>query len=198
LATVGHVADSSLPRLRRAIGVAAAEHLHALANGHDPRSVIPDSADKSIGAEETFDIDHHDRDLIKRELLRLAERTAATLRSRGVRGRTVSIKVRFADFTTITRSRTLPVATDVTREVYRTACTLLDEQVPAGAVRLIGVRMEQLTETAGGGEQLVLDAPERGWRDADLAADAARSRFGLAAVRPASLLRGRSAPESPK
>jgi DNA polymerase-4 len=102
----------------------------------------------------------------------------------------VSIKVRFADFTTITRSRTLPVATDVTQEVYRTASRLLAEQVPSGAVRLIGVRMEQLTGAAGGGEQLVLDAPERGWRDADQAADQARSRFGTAAVRPASLLDG--------
>jgi DNA polymerase-4 len=87
------------------------------------------------------------------------------------------------------------VATDVTQELYRTACKLLDEQVPAGAIRLIGIRMEQLAETAGGGEQLALDAPEHGWRDADLAADAARSRFGHAAVRPASLLRGHNAPE---
>jgi len=195
LAKVGDVAVSPLPRLRKVIGVAAAEHLHALANGHDSRSVVAESVDKSIGAEETFDIDHHDRILIKRELLRLAERTAASLRARGVRGRTVSIKVRFSDFTTITRSRTLPVATDVTQELYRTACKLLDEQVPAGAIRLIGVRMEQLAETAGGGEQLALDAPEHGWRDADLAADAARSRFGHAAVRPASLLRGRDAAE---
>ncbi|HVV19650.1 MAG TPA: DNA polymerase IV, partial [Pseudonocardiaceae bacterium] len=179
-----------LPRLRRVIGNAMAEHLHALAHGHDARPVVPDSPDKSIGAEETFDVDHHDRNLLKRELLRLSERTATSLRSRGLRGRTVSIKVRFADFTTITRSRTLPVATDVTQEVYRTACRLLDEQVPPGAVRLIGVRVEQLAESAGGGEQLALDAPEHGWRDADLAADQARSRFGIAAVRPASLIRG--------
>jgi DNA polymerase-4 len=190
LTTVADIAASQLPRLRKAIGVAAAEHLHALANGHDSRAVVAESVDKSIGAEETFDVDHHDRDLLRRELLRLAERTAATLRSRGVAGRTVSIKVRFADFTTITRSRTLSVATDVTQEIYRTACRLLLEQVPSGAVRLIGVRMEQLTAVAGGGEQLALDAPEHGWRDADLAADQARSRFGTAAIRPASLIDG--------
>jgi DNA polymerase IV len=190
LGTVADVAATPLPRLRRVVGNAMAEHLHALANGHDARPVVPDTADKSIGAEETFDVDHHDRDLVKRELLRLAERTAMALRARGVRGRTVSIKVRFADFTTITRSLTLLVATDVTREVYRTACRLLDEQVPPGAVRLIGVRVEQLAESVDGGEQLTLDAPEHGWRDADLAADQARSRFGTAAVRPASLIRG--------
>ena len=72
----------------------------------------------------------------------------------------------------------------MTQEIYRVACRLLDEQVPPGAVRLIGVRVEQLTDS--GSEQLALDAPEHGWRDADLAADQARSRFGTAAVgRPA-------------
>jgi DNA polymerase-4 len=189
---VSDVAAMSLPRLRKAIGVAAAEHLHALANGHDNRAVVPESVDKSIGAEETFDVDQTDREVVKQELLRLSERTATTLRRRDFRGRTVSIKVRFGDFTTITRSRTLPVATDVTQEIYRTACRLLDEQTPPGAIRLIGVRMEQLEEGMAGGQQLLLDAPERGWRDADQAADLARAKFGGAAIRPASLLSNRT------
>lgn len=183
---VADVAAMPLARLRRSIGVAAAEHLHLLANGHDDRAVVPESVDKSVGAEETFDVDRTDREGIKQELLHLSERTAATLRRRELRGRTVSIKVRFGDFTTITRSRTLPVATDVTQEIYRTACRLLDEQTPPGAIRLIGVRVEQLGDL--GAEQLLLDAPERGWRDADQAADLARARFGGAAVRPATLL----------
>ncbi|GAA1271780.1 DNA polymerase IV [Saccharothrix xinjiangensis] len=187
LEKVADVAATPLPRLRRVLGVALAEHLHALARGHDDRPVVPSTREKSIGAEETFEVDHFDRELLRRELLRLAERSAATLRERGLRGRTVSIKVRFADFTTITRSKTLRVATDVTQEVYRTAAALLDEQVPPGAVRLIGVRIEQLVEGEGG-EQLMFDAPERGWREAEQAADQARSKFGRAAVRPASLL----------
>ncbi|MPZ86425.1 MAG: DNA polymerase IV [Actinophytocola sp.] len=186
LTRVGDVAATPLPRLRRTLGNAVAEHLHALANGQDHRTVEPESVEKSVGAEETFEVDHTDRDVLKHELLRLSERTAASLRRRGLRGRTVSIKVRFGDFTTITRSRTLPVATDVTQEIYRTACRLLDEQTPPGAVRLIGVRMEKLGEE--GAQQLFLDAPERGWRDADQAADQARARFGGAAVRPATLL----------
>ncbi|QFZ22595.1 DNA polymerase IV [Saccharothrix syringae] len=189
LETVADVAATPLPRLRRVLGVALAEHLHALAQGHDDRPVVPSTREKSIGAEETFEVDHFDRELLKRELLRLSERSAASLRARGLRGRTVSIKVRFADFTTITRSKTLRVATDVTQEVYQTAAALLAEQVPAGAVRLIGVRIEQLVE-GDGGEQLMFDAPERGWREAEQAADQARSRFGRAAVRPASLLTG--------
>jgi DNA polymerase-4 len=189
LENVADVAATPLPRLKRMLGVALAEHLHALANGHDSRSVVAETAEKSVGAEETFEIDHYDRDLLKRELLRLSERTVATLRSRGLRGRTVSIKVRYSDFTTITRSRTLPVPTDVTREVYQTACKLLDEQTPPGAVRLIGVRMEQLGTGEGG--QLLLDTPEQGWREAEQAADKARSKFGTAAVRPAALLGAR-------
>lgn len=193
---VSDVAAMPLARLRKAIGVAAAEHLHALANGHDDRAVVPESVDKSVGAEETFEVDQEDRGVLKQELLRLSERTAATLRRRGLCGRTVSIKVRFGDFTTITRSRTLPVATDVTQEIYRTACRLLDEQTPPGAVRLIGVRMEQLEEGAAGGQQLLLDDPERGWRDADQAADQARAKFGGAAIRPASLLGNRKDPTS--
>jgi DNA polymerase-4 len=188
---VADIAASPLPRLRRLLGVASAQHLHALANGHDPRAVTPEMVEKSIGAEETFEIDHHDRQLLRRELLRLSEKTAASLRRRGLRGRTVSIKVRYADFTTITRSRTVGVATDVTQEIYRTACQLLDEQTPAGAVRLIGVRIEQLDDDQA--EQLRFDAAERGWRDADKAADHAREKFGRAAIRPASLLA--SAPE---
>ena len=103
----------------------------------------------------------------------------------------MSIKVRYGDFTTITRSRTVPVATDVTQEIFRTACTLLDEQTPPGAIRLIGVRIEQLGTGADGGQQLLLDEPEHGWREADQAADAARSKFGTAAIRPASLLGAR-------
>jgi DNA polymerase IV len=186
LERIADVAATPLSRLRRTLGVAAAEHLWALANGHDDRAVEPDVAEKSIGAEETFEVDQGDRGVVKRELLRLAEKTAASLRRRGLRGRTVSIKVRFGDFTTITRSKTLPVATDVTQEIYRTACQLLDEQTPPGAVRLIGVRVEQLGDDAG--EQLALGAPDRGWRDADAAADQARGRFGHGAVRPASLL----------
>jgi DNA polymerase-4 len=198
LRRVADIAELPLARLRRVVGNAAAEHLHALSRGHDQRAVVADSADKSIGAEQTFDVDHHDRDLLKRELLRLAERTAAALRAKGMRARTVSIKVRFDDFSTITRSRTVPVATDVTMEIYQTAAQLLDEQVPPGAVRLIGVRTEQLVLAAETGEQLTLDAPDRGWRDADQAADAARSKFGRAAIGPASLLRTKPRSADPR
>jgi DNA polymerase-4 len=188
LSTVADIARAPLSRLRRAVGTASGEHLHALAHGRDPRGVVADSTERSIGAEHTFDIDQHDRAALDRELLRLADRVAASLRAKGVRGRTVSIKLRFADFRTITRARTLLAATDVTREIHRTAVALLDEQwTTPQAVRLIGVRVEGLS-AGSAGEQLTFDTAQPRWRDAEAAADDARSRFGTAAVRPASLL----------
>lgn len=187
LDTIADVAAASLPRLRRSLGIAVGEHLHALANGLDDREVVPDAPEKSIGAEVTFDVDKHDRGELGLELLRLAERVGGTLRAKGIRGRTVSIKVRFADFKTITRARTLVAATDVAREIHGTAVELLAEHAQTGAVRLIGVRVDGLG-SAGGGEQLVFDSDAPRWRDAEVAADSARSRYGAAAVRPASLI----------
>ncbi|MTD54139.1 DNA polymerase IV [Amycolatopsis pithecellobii] len=187
LTTIAEVAAAPLPRLRRAVGNAAAEHLHALANGRDDRAVVTDSPDKSIGAEHTFDTDQRDRRLLERELLRLSERVAASLRSRQVRGRTVSIKVRFADFRTITRARTLASATDVARVIHSTAVALLTEAVSGAEIRLLGVRVEGLSG-ADTPEQLAFEAGGARWRDAEVAADVARSKFGAAAIRPASLL----------
>ncbi|MFF0144829.1 DNA polymerase-4 [Amycolatopsis sulphurea] len=192
-ATVADIAAAPPARLRRALGRAAGEHLWALANGHDDRAVVPETAEKSIGAEHTFEVDVADRAELAVELLRLSERVGAALRSRALRGRTVSIKVRFADFQTITRARTLPVATDVAREIHHTAVDLLTEHAPTGPVRLIGVRLEAL-ETDADGQQLSFASPEPRWRDAELAADVARSRFGTSAIRPASLL----SPTSPR
>ena len=103
--------------------------------------------DKSIGAEETFARDVDDPDVVRRELLRLCERTAARLRDAGLVGRTISIKVRFADFTTITRSRTLRDPTDVAAEVFATARGLFDALgLDRARLRLIGVRVEGLAE----------------------------------------------------
>src|SRR4029079_17826890 len=105
----------------RSVGQATVAHLHAWSWGRDERRVVPHEPDKSIGAEETFGRDVDDPEVVRRELLRLAERTGGRLRTAGLAGRTVSVKIRFADFTTITRSRTLPEATDVAAVLYATA-----------------------------------------------------------------------------
>ncbi len=189
LMTVGDIANTPVSTLRRSLGQAAGAHLHALAWGRDARPVLTTEPDKSIGAEETFGVDIDDPDIIRRELLRLAERTAARLRATGQLGRTVSIKVRFADFTTITRARTLHVPTDVGRVVYETARSLFDALgLQRARLRLVGVRVEGLLPGSTAAQQLTLDAPEHGWREAEQAADRASLRFGAGAVRPAALV----------
>ena len=189
LRTVGDLARVPVCTLQRALGPAAGGHLAALAWGRDDRVVVPHEPDRSIGAEETFPTDVDDPAVIHRELLRLAERTAVRLRATGQVGRTVSIKVRFADFTTLSRSRTLPSATDVGRTVYDTGRMLFDGLgLQRARLRLVGVRVEGLTPAAGVPRQLILGERDSGWREAEQAADRAAHRFGAGAVRPATLV----------
>ncbi len=189
LHTVGDLAHTPVTTLERALGPAAGRHLAALAWGRDDRSVVPHEPDKSIGAENTFGTDVDDPAVISRELLRLSERTAARLRASAQVGRTVSIKVRFADFTTITRSRTLPESTDVGRVVYDTATALYDALgLERARIRLVGVRVEGVSDVAGAQHQLALGEREHGWRDAEQAVDRAARRFGPGSVRPATLV----------
>nr|WP_275941506.1 DNA polymerase IV [Planosporangium mesophilum] len=194
LVRVGDLARAPVGMLRSALGEAAAHHLHELSWGRDPRSVVPERAEKSIGAETTFDVDVVDPGEIRRSLLALSGKTAGRLRRAGQTGRTVAIKVRLADFRTLSRSRTLPTATDVTREIFETAWGLFTALSPGEAIRLVGVRVEGLAAGAGAPRQLALGERDSGWREAERAADAAAARFGHGAVRPASLLR---APDPP-
>jgi DNA polymerase-4 len=192
--TVGELAATPLDTLRRAIGTASAEHLSTLAQGIDPRPVEPDEVEKSISADRTLDEDLTTEDDVRRELLRLAEEVGARVRSRGFAARTVGIKIRFADFRTITRVRTLPAWTASTGEIFETALELYRGlRLDRPRIRLVGVKCEGLHEAGTIGEQLTLelsgehpDAPPRS--RADRAADAARARFGTAAVQPGSLL----------
>ncbi len=192
LNTVGDLAQAPIGMLRAAVGEAAAAHLHALAWGRDPRAVEPEHVEKSIGAEVTFDIDLDDPAVLRRTLLALAGRAATRLRRAGQAGRTISIKVRLADFRTLNRSRTLPGPTDVTNEIFEVAWALYEALRPGDRIRLLGVRVEGLVDATDAPRQLALGARERGWREAERAADAAVARFGSAAVRPASLLDKRS------
>ena len=198
LRTVGDIANTPRATLIRALGEASGAHLYELSWGRDPRHVVPDEPDRSTGAEETFGSDVDDPVLIRRELLRLSERTAGNLRSGGHVARTVTIKVRFADFKTITRSKTVSQATDVGHEIYRLVCELFDGLgLDRARIRLVGVRAEGLRPAAEAPRQMQIGAPERGWREAEVAADAAAVRFGRGAVRPAVLVR-RDHPGMPK
>jgi len=199
LHTVGDIANTPVGTLQRALGAAAGSHLSALAWGRDRRKVTPQEPDKSIGAEQTFSVDVDDPAVVTRELLRLAERTAGRLRASDQVGRTVSIKIRFADFTTITRSKTLPEATDVGRVVYETAVALYQALgLERARLRLVGVRVEGIADAHGVPHQLALGERESGWREAERAVDKASRRFGAGAVRPATLVEpGADAPPDP-
>jgi DNA polymerase-4 len=198
LRTVGDVAHTPLHTLQRAVGAGMARQLHQLAWGEDRRVVTArrghDEPDKSMGADETFGRDTDDRSVVMREILRLSAKVTTRMRTAGVAGRTVTLKVRFADFTTITRSKTLGEATDVTQEVYRTATDLFTGLgLQRARIRLVGVRMEGLVPRGTVQRQLVLGERERGWSEADVAVDRAARRFGSAVVRPATLLGGERA-----
>jgi DNA polymerase-4 len=198
LRTVADIAHTPVDTLRRALGDNAGPALHALAWGRDTRSVVPTRRERSIGADETFSFDVDDPAYIHRELLKLSDRTAARVRAAGLVGRTISIKVRFSDFTTITRSRTLRDPTDVSRDIYATARALFDGLgLQRARLRLVGVRMEGLMDSDHAPIQGLLDEPEHGWRDADRAVDRASARFGAGTVRPASLVEGERSATTP-
>lgn len=188
LRTVGQLADAPIGMLRSAVGEASTRHLHALANGRDPRAVVSTHVEKSISAETTFDVDVDDQAVLRRTLLALANRVAGRLRAGGFAGRTVAIKVRLADFRTLHRSRTLGSATDVAREIFEVATSLFEVLAPGDRIRLLGVRADGLVEASGLARQPALGEREHGWSQAERAADAAVARFGRLAVRPASLL----------
>ena len=193
LVTVGDVANTPIRTLQRAVGQHLGTQLHQLCWGSDRREVEakagPFEPERSMGADETFAHDVDDREVVVRQLLRLTHRVTRRMRTAEVAGRTVTIRIRFADFTTITRSRTLPEATDVTVEIHRLATRLYDALgLQRARIRLVGLRVEGLVPRASVQRQLVLGEPEHGWADADRAVDRAARRFGSAAVRPASLL----------
>lgn len=188
LHTVGDIAHTPAATLCRALGQAAGRHLHALAWGRDERPVVPSEPERSIGTEETFPADVDDPAAVRRTLLRLAGRTGARLRAAGLAGRTVTLKVRFSDFTTLTRSKTLRDATDVGRDIYATACALhAGLGLERARLRLVGVRVEHLVP-GDRPRQMVLGERAHGWSEVERAADAVRDRFGGRALAPASLL----------
>ena len=190
ITTVAQLADADVLDLQHAVGVAAGRHLHDLAWGRDPRPVVPGHLEKSIGAETTFSVDLREPASVEAHLLGLADRCARELRARGRVARTITLKVRTADWRTITRSRTLVAPTDVAREVYLVARELFAGlDLHGEAVRLVGVRVDGLLDTADRQptlEESVIGEPAQ--RRAEQAMDEVRTRFGTAAVGPATSL----------
>ena len=190
ISTVADIAAMPVETVIAAVGKASGAHLHNLANGRDERAVEPHQKAKSISQEETFQFDLHERVDLDRHLVRMADTVAARLRKAEVVARTISIKVRFGDFTTLTRSITPPHATDSGTEVARHARELLDQIDSGRGIRLLGVGATGLDQERH--RQLTLDdvaqEPDRSdWKLADEAVDEIRRRFGTDSIGPAVL-----------
>ncbi|MCL2849645.1 MAG: DNA polymerase IV [Micrococcales bacterium] len=191
--TVAEIADLDVATLQQMVGKAHGAHLHDLAWGRDPRPVHPGHEEKSIGAETTFEADVADLAVVEAKALELADTCAARLRRAGVVGRTVSVKVRTSDFRTLSRSHTLVSPTDVGREVFLVARRLLAGVDLRGLpVRLIGVRVEALSRAQDVPRQPTLDeaVDGPGRREAEVAVDEVRARFGRQAIGPATTAPG--------
>jgi DNA polymerase IV len=185
--TVADLRHVPADTLRRLVGEAAAPHLASLARGQDLRAVVPHQPAKGVSAEETFEADVDDPAVLRRELLRLAERVARRLRGGGTAARTVTLKLRYATFQTVTRSTTLPTPVDDATRLHAAAVELLDGlRLERVRVRLVGLGTSNLVP-GDAARQLSLTADDR-WQQLERAADRARDRFGESAVTRGSLL----------
>ena len=185
VSTIGDLADMDRDTLVRAVGNASGTHLHELAQGRDPRGVEPDVKAKSISVEETFESDLVGGDVVRAALLGQAHRLSYRLRRSGLRARTVTLKVRFVDFRTVTRSTTLQTSTDGSRLVYETAGDLLDSIELDEPVRLLGVGASSL-ESNEHPAQLDIGTDSE-WEKVEDAMAQVREKFGQSSLGPARL-----------
>jgi len=196
--TIGDLLKVSPESLETLVGASSAVHLRALARGEDDRPVQSDHEAKSISEERTYATDLTDPGRIDRAMLARAEGVARDLRRKGLQGRTVHIKVRTGDFTTWTRSRTLPAPTDLTEVIIGAARELFQERIRLAGrgIRLLGVGVSGLEPAGSGQTSLFTDPEEEKARRMARAADAVRDRLGEEAVTRARLLRKRKAKDS--
>ncbi len=188
--TVGQLAQTPRDVLRRAFGPHAGSILLELAWGRDHRRVVPHPPERSVGSQETMMRDTTDPAVVRRELLRMADRSARRMRGQRLVGRVVTLTVRFADFTDISRSLTRTGYTDVTSDIFNDAWNLYERLgLDRPRVRRVGVRVEGLIPAGKAHRQPSLTDPEFGWSEADQAIDAIVQRFGSRAMQRAVLTR---------
>ncbi|HSM73720.1 MAG TPA: DNA polymerase IV [Desulfobacterales bacterium] len=164
--------------------------LKSLAFGLDPTPVVPFTPAKSVSSEETLAADTADQALLRNQLLAQAETVGAQLRKMGMRARTITLKLKYADFSQITRSVTLPGATQAADTIFEAAVNLLQAQPLTRKVRLIGVGASHfLPQSAPSQMTLFEDGPDRNadWEKVDQTVDAIDRKFGRGKVRKASL-----------
>ena len=182
--TIGQLRQLAPQSLGELFG-ASGEHYWRLANGLDDRPVIPDREAKSISHETTFAADIDDGEELLAWLTELAEQVARRLRQHSLKGRTVDLKVRFADFRTITRALTLPEPTNITQELLAAGRELLTTRLPAGhlPVRLLGFGVSGF-DNSGQSQRQLFDEPNRErLRQLDRALDQISTRYGKTALR---------------
>ena len=187
--TIGEAAALPLRRLVEAFGEARGRRFHELARGVDERPVEPETDRKSLGKERTFSEDVADRERVRRELLELCERVALALREKEMAGATVTVKLRWEGFDTVTRQTTLDRPVDTTERIWPAARRLLERaDRPSRRVRLVGVYVSGLDR--GEGTQLSLFAEQGDARDGQVAdaVDRVVERFGKGAVTRAAIL----------
>lgn len=188
ITTIAELAYLPRTTLQRAFGPHAGALLSELAWGRDSSRVVARPGERGVGCQETFARDTDDRATVHAELLRVSVKVASRMRAAGVLGRTVTLNLRFADFTTISRAVTLASPTDITDEVYEAALAALARLgLQRARIRRVGVRVTGLVDRSTAYLQPTLDTPEHGWRDAEKAADKVIQRFGPKAVRRAVL-----------
>ncbi|MCL7486723.1 MAG: DNA polymerase IV [Desulfobulbaceae bacterium] len=169
-------------------------HLHLAANGIDDRPVVPSREAKSIGHEETFSEDLTDLVVIRRELLELATRVGERLRRHERRGQTITIKIKFHDFSARTRSRTLAEPTSDTMEIFRQGWELLGKtEAGRKSVRLVGISVSNLSAPGSSHQQDLFGKTRQRERSRFLneAVDRINQKFGGGTINPATLISGR-------
>ncbi len=187
--TIGEAADLPLRRMIEAFGEARGRRFHELARGVDERPVSPERERKSLGKEHTFARDVADREVVARRLLALCEDTALALRRKGLAGSTVTLKLRWASFDTITRQTTLDRPVHTTERIWSAARGLLAEaDRPDREIRLVGVSVSGLVDEDA--RQLTLFGREGEAADEQVAraVDAVADRFGERALTRAELI----------
>ncbi len=179
--TIGELSIMPLSTLKSHFG-ASGELLHRSASGIDDRKVEPPGAAKSISRETTFGKDTRDRSWLKATLRYLSERVGSELRQQGKQARCVTLKLRYADFTTITRSHTLSQPAHTDQAIFDTGTKLLKKELTQGKqpVRLIGIGVSNLAEP---GRQLeMLDTSAQRLEQLNKAIDRIRQKYGFTAI----------------
>ena len=188
LFTIADIANTPRSTLIRVLGQASGSSLYELAWGRDYRDVVTEHIEKSISASQTFDVDLYQQEEILKEFLRLTEKSADRMRGKGLATNTISIKVRFSDFKTISRSKTLDLPTTGTQEIFEVAKTLyLGLNLDRVLIRLVGVSLDSLVENDDV-TQMVLGERTSSWQQADRAIDRVKAKFGRSSLRPARLV----------